>query len=71
MKMKTAKAAQNLAAYADKAIVAGANPIVESWAPSITKVTGVTDPAKLEWMSQLAHNTAKSLNEDAFQMPSN
>lgn len=40
--------------------------IVENWAPTITKTTGVTDPAKLEWMSQLAHNTAKSLNEDAF-----
>lgn len=45
--------------------------IVENWAPTITKTTGVTDPAKLEWMSQLAHNTAKSLNEDAFQLGNN
>lgn len=51
MKMKTTKAAQNLAAYAEKATVGNTNSIVESWAPSITKVTGVTDPAKLEWMS--------------------
>lgn len=71
MKVKTVKASQNLAAYADKMMVANSNPITESWAPSITKVTGVTDPAKLEWMSQLAHNTAKALNEDAFVMPSN
>lgn len=45
--------------------------IVENWAPTITKTTGVTDPEKLEWMSQLAHNTAKSLNEDAFQLGNN
>jgi hypothetical protein len=36
----------------------------------IERVTGVKDPEKLAWMSQLAHNTAK-LNEDAFQLPSN
>ena len=71
MKTKTTKAAQNLAAFADKAMVANVNPITESWASAITKVTGVTDPTKLEWMSQLAHNTAKTLNEDAFQMPAN
>ena len=38
--------------------------ITEAWAPMIKKVTGVTDPDKLSWMSQLAHNTATSLNED-------
>lgn len=44
--------------------------ITESWAPMIERVTGVKDPEKLAWMSQLAHNTAK-LNEDAFQLGSN
>lgn len=44
--------------------------ITESWAPMIERVTGVKDPEKLSWMSQLAHNIAK-LNEDAFQLPSN
>lgn len=47
-----------------------AKMITESWAPMIERVTGVKDPEKLAWMSQLAHNTAK-LNEDAFQIPSN
>ena len=47
-----------------------AKMITESWAPMIERVTGVKDPEKLAWMSQLAHNTAK-LNEDAFQLPSN
>lgn len=37
--------------------------INEAWAPMITRTTGVKDPEKLAWMSQLAHNTAKSLNE--------
>ena len=46
------------------------NKIVESWSPMIKKITGVDNAEKLEWMSQLAHNTAK-LNEDAFQMGSN
>lgn len=70
MKVKTVKEAQGLAAYANK-MGATSNPITESWAPAITKVTGVTDSDKLDWMSQLAHNTAKQLNEDAFVMPSN
>ena len=39
--------------------------INEAWSPMITRTTGVKDPEKLAWMSQLAHNTAKSLNEDA------
>jgi len=39
--------------------------ITESWSPMIERTTGVKDANKLEWMSQLAHNTAKSLNEDA------
>ena len=39
--------------------------IYESWAPTIEKITGVNDPDKLAWMTQLAHNTAK-LNEDAL-----
>lgn len=45
--------------------------INEAWAPMIERTTGVKDPEKLAWMSQLAHNTAKSLNEDAQQMGSN
>lgn len=71
MKVKNLKESQALSAYADKAMTATANPIMESWGPAITKVTGVTDNSKLEWMSQLAHNTAKALNEDAFAQPSN
>lgn len=55
--------ARNNANSTDKAIY-------ESWAPTIQKITGVNDPEKLSWMTQLAHNTAK-LNEDAFVMPSN
>lgn len=38
--------------------------ITEKWAPMIERTTGVKDPEKLAWMSQLAHNTAKSINED-------
>ena len=45
--------------------------ITENWAPMIERTTGVKDASKLEWMSKLAHNTAKLLNEDAFQMGSN
>jgi hypothetical protein len=45
--------------------------ITESWAPMIERTTNVKDPEKLAWMSQLAHNTAKQLNEDAAQMPAN
>ena len=45
--------------------------ITENWAPMIERTTGVKDASKLEWMSKLAHNTAKFLNEDAFQMGSN
>lgn len=44
--------------------------ITENWAPMIERTTGVKDASKLEWMSKLAHNTAKFLNEDAFQMDS-
>ena len=45
--------------------------INEAWAPMITRTTGVKDPEKLAWMSQLAHNTAKSLNEAAPVMGAN
>ena len=45
--------------------------INEAWAPMITRTTGVKDPEKLAWMSQLAHNTAKSLNESAPEMGAN
>lgn len=45
--------------------------ITENWAPMIERTIGVKDASKLEWMSKLAHNTAKFLNEDAFQMSSN
>lgn len=48
-----------------------AKMITESWAPMITRTTGVNDAEKLEWMSQLAHNTAKSLNEDAQNLAAN
>lgn len=65
MKVKTNKLA---AGYA--AINGSNNAILEAWTPTIKKVTGVEDASKLEWMAQLAHNTAK-LNEDAFQMGSN
>lgn len=51
------------------------NAIVETWSPKIQKITGVTDPAKLEWMSQIAHNAVSqnstAINEDAFAYPSN
>ena len=65
MKVKT----NNLAA-GYKAINGTNQAITEAWSPVISKITGVTDSTKLEWMSALAHNTAK-LNEDAFQMGSN
>ena len=65
MKVKTNNLAANYAA------INGTNAkITEAWAPTIKKITGVEDESKLEWMSALAHNTAK-LNEDAFQMGSN
>lgn len=63
--------AEAYAAYDAKANAKdSAKMITESWAPMIERTTGVKDPEKLQWMSQLAHNTAK-LNEDAFQLPSN
>ena len=65
MKVKTNKLA---ASYA--AINGTNNAITEAWAPTIKKITGIENADKLEWMSVLAHNTAK-LNEDAFQMNSN
>lgn len=44
--------------------------ITEAWAPMITKVTGIKESAKLEWMSQLANNQAKHLNEaDGYAAP--
>lgn len=49
----------------------GTKSITESWAPMIERTTGIKDPARLEWLSVMAHNTAKSLNEDAFQYASN
>jgi hypothetical protein len=49
MKIKNNKAAL----YAKSAAAANGNEkaIVESWSPMIQKVTGVTDPEKLSWMS--------------------
>lgn len=39
--------------------------LVESWAPMISRTTGVKDPSKIEWMAQIAHNQV--LNEaDGF-----
>ena len=37
--------------------------ILEAWSPMIQRTTGVKDPEKLEWLSQLADNQAKNLNE--------
>ena len=55
-----------------KAVAKNAEQMInEAWSPMITRTTGVKDPEKLAWMSQLAHNTAKSLNEDAQQMGAN
>ena len=50
--------------------------ITEAWSPMIQKTTGVKDPEKLAWMSELAHNTATALNEatvggGAYQQPVN
>jgi hypothetical protein len=65
MKVKTNKLAASYAA------VNGTNQaITEAWTPVIKKITGVDNADKLEWMSALAHNTAK-LNEDAFQNGAN
>lgn len=72
MKIKNTKSvAQAYESYANRTAAKSSDKaIYESWAPTIQKITGVNDPEKLGWMSQLAHNTAK-LNEDAFVMPSN
>lgn len=45
--------------------------ITESWAPMIERTTGVKDANKLEWMSQLAHFTAKGINESALPLDAN
>ena len=47
------------------------NALMEAWGPMIERTTGVKDANKLSWMSQLAHNTAKAINEDASQLPMN
>ena len=60
--------AEAYAALDARASKDAAKMITESWAPMIERTTGVKDANKLEWMSQLAHNTAKNLNEDAFQV---
>ena len=44
--------------------------LLEAWGPMIQKTTGVKDVNKLEWMSQLADNQAKNLNEaDGWSAP--
>lgn len=44
--------------------------ILEAWSPMIQRTTGVKDPEKLLWMSQLADNQAKNLNEaDGWSAP--
>lgn len=63
--------AEAYAALDAKAGKDAAKMITESWAPMITRTTGVQDADKLEWMSQLAHNTAKGLNEAAMPMEAN
>lgn len=65
MKVKTNKLG---AAYA--AMNGSNSAITEAWSPVIKKITGVDNADKLEWMAQVAHNTAK-LNEDAFQNGAN
>lgn len=50
--------------------------ITEAWAPMIKKTTGVSDPDKVQWMAEMAHNTVNALNEDvvaggAYQHPVN
>jgi hypothetical protein len=60
--------AEAYAALDARASKDAAKMITESWAPMIERTTGVKDTNKLEWMSQLAHNTAKNLNEGAFQV---
>lgn len=55
-----------------KAVAKNAEQMInEAWSPMITRTTGVKDPEKLAWMSQLAHNTAKSLNESVPVMGAN
>ena len=55
-----------------KAVAKNAEQMInEAWSPMIERTTGVKDPEKLAWMSQLAHNTAKSLNEAAPVMGAN
>lgn len=71
MKVNNQKSiAQAYAVMNDKA-AKSANAITESWAPMITRTTGVKDPEKLSWMSELAHNTAKAINEDQQQLMGN
>ena len=71
MKVNNQKSiAQAYAVMNDKA-AKSANAITESWAPMITRTTGVKDPEKLAWMSELAHNTAKAINEDQQQLMGN
>ena len=44
--------------------------LLEAWGPMIQKTTGIKDVEKLEWMSQLADNQAKNLNEaDGWSAP--
>ena len=54
----------------NKRAAAGNKLIVENWGPMIERTTGVKDPEKLQWMSEVAHYTAKRLNEDGFVMGS-
>ncbi|WQJ53850.1 MAG: hypothetical protein [Wendovervirus sonii] len=72
MKVNNSKSLNEAYAALDaKANSKDANKLItEQWGSMIERTTGVKDPEKLEWMSQLAHFTAKSLNEDAQQFVS-
>ena len=50
------------------------NQINETWGGMIERATGVKDPEKLQWMSEMAHiaaNRNRKLNEDAAQLGAN
>ncbi len=71
MKVNNQKSIAEAYAAMDAKAAKSANAITESWAPMIERTTGVKDADKLAWMSELAHNTAKAINEDQQQLMGN
>lgn len=71
MKINNQKSIAEAYAAMDAKAAKSANAITESWAPMIERTTGVKDAEKLAWMSELAHNTAKAINEDQQQLMGN